>query len=738
MVRTFVGRFQIEHQLASYDAGSVYRAKDPKTERTLAVRTLRIDSDPGRQLLPAFQQQAKSAAALNSPNIAAVIGGGANGELFFVVLEYVEGATLRSMLDRGQTFSPWDAIDLTRQVCTGLDHAHHRGVVHPNLHPGNIIVELDGTAKIMDFGIPKSVSAACHPGGPDQGLFYASPEQVRGEKLDSRSNLFSWGAILYEAFTGHRPFAAESPDSLSHEILETDPPAPRELCPAVSRGISAVVMKALAKDPGKRYQHASELVSALENYRRLERPAPAPLPVEAPLTVQPPAVPAVQIAPALPERSAAEIPAPLHAFASPEIPMPVVPAAFVLESALESAARPADLRPAAPQTTPLSFEPVGVLAIPASTPETPARPLRAVTKALSKAVQAQLPPQRRQALADWLLKKGLSYAAIAMSALTIVFVTLGAIYFVQQQIRVQPGPQPAPARQSQPAQVQQPPVETAVAVPVDPAPVNPAPVIVVPTAPVSVKPYRRKAAAVAPKRVPAIATGEMAVNSIPDGALVQIDGQSGPNWVTPFIAGNLSPGPHAVVLTKPGFTTHPQTAQVEAGRRSLVAVSLTELGATVFVSSDPSGAAVIVDGQDSGKKTPTHVVLAKGRHAFSVRKAGFFEFASEAQLAPGQSLQLNPTLKMMGNTDDIKTSSKLKLFGNRPRDMASLQIKTRPKGARVVINSREMDKTTPAEFFLHPGTYEIQITAYGYRPLRKMVSLDLGAKVFVIDEELEK
>ncbi len=726
MVRSSIGRFQIERELASSNIGSLYRAKDPKSGRTLVLRTLRTDSDTARQLLPEFQCQAKSAAALNSPNIAAVIGGGIADSLFFVVQEYVEGNTLRSMLGRGRTLPPWEAIDLTRQICSGLEHAHHRGIVHPNLHPGNVMVELDGTAKIMDFGVPKTVSAASHPGKPDQALPYAAPEQVRGEPVDSRANLFSWGAILYEAFTGSKPFAGQDPDSLRRGILETTPPAPQEVCPALSPAISAVIMKALAKDPGERYQRASELLSALETYKQAEPAASVPPRIEAPAPPQPAAAPAMEAPPALP----AELPAPQNL--PPAVPVQRPPTPVVLESALESAVRPNPSVPATPETTLPQIPHDPIPAGPARDVQPPARPVAAVAKVLSAAATRPRLRKRQKTFVAWVLKRGLSYAAIGMALLTIAFVSLGAIYFVQQQVNLHSTPLPAPSLPAQPAPDPSR-VKTAGVVPSDPEPAEAAA-----PAPRFVKPARRKAPEPVPIPASLATTGELAVTSIPEGALVRIDGQSAPNWLTPFMAGNLNPGPHTVVLNKTGFTIHTQTAQVEAGRRSLLGVSLTELGATVFINSDPSGATVLVDGQDSGKLTPTHVVLPKGKHAFVVRKFGFFEYTGEAQLTPGQNLTLSPALKMMGNTDDIKTSSKLKLFGNHPKDMASLQIKTRPKGAHIVINSRDMDRTTPAEFFLHPGYYEIQITASGYKPLRKMVSLDTGAKVFVIDEELPK
>src|SRR5512146_2752614 len=160
-----------------------------------------------------------------------------------------------------------DFMDLARQVCTGLDHAHHHGLFHTNLHPGNIVVELDGTAKILDFGIPKDIPP------DDDRLRYAAPEQLRGNPPDARVNLFSWGAILYELLTRRPAFAGCDREAL--------PPAPHAVDAAIPEGISRALMKALALDPAERYASGQDLVAALED-RVAQRPLPVPVPCTEP------------------------------------------------------------------------------------------------------------------------------------------------------------------------------------------------------------------------------------------------------------------------------------------------------------------------------------------------------------------------------------------------------------------------------------------------------------------------
>ncbi|MGH9649445.1 MAG: serine/threonine-protein kinase, partial [Terriglobales bacterium] len=202
MKRDRIGQFEILAELAPWaEGGSVYRAKDAK-QRVVLLRALRLDAPGAAQKLMQISLEAKAASVLASPNIAGVLGGGKAGDIYVVGWEFVEGVKLSATLAKSELLSPSEVTDLCRQICSGLDHAHSKNVVHPELKPGNILVEWDGTAKMLDFGVPRRFSGS----QLTEALHYISPEEARGSNLSPRSNLFSLGVILYQMVTAKRPF----------------------------------------------------------------------------------------------------------------------------------------------------------------------------------------------------------------------------------------------------------------------------------------------------------------------------------------------------------------------------------------------------------------------------------------------------------------------------------------------------------------------------------------------------
>jgi hypothetical protein len=168
-------------------------------------------------------------------------------------------------------------------------------------------------------------------------------------------------------------------------------------------------------------------------------------------------------------------------------------------------------------------------------------------------------------------------------------------------------------------------------------------------------------------------------------------------------------------------------------------IALTALGATVSIASDPPGAAVFIDGQDSGRTTPVAVILKQGSHTLDLRKAGYLQAATKLELTAGQSFQFAPHLLPAGNEDDIKAVGKLgRILGRHSRSStATLQIRTNPKGARIIVNQRVLDKTTPADFSVPEGSYEIRLALDGYSRVERTISVVAGS-TFVVDETLQK
>jgi hypothetical protein len=284
--------------------------------------------------------------------------------------------------------------------------------------------------------------------------------------------------------------------------------------------------------------------------------------------------------------------------------------------------------------------------------------------------------------------------------------------------------QPAPSQASQPEQTQAP----AQVIESEPTPAHAAAVAG------RGKNARKKPAPAAPIVVP----GQMAIDSTPQGAQVQLDGKTDPSWVTPFTLSGINAGQHTVTVSKPGYSTDTRTVEVGSGSKAFVTSHLVQLMATLSVTSTPPGANVYVDGKDTGKLTPAQVPVDKGQHVVLVRKAGYIDETTSAQFVLAQTVSFSPTLRSLGNVDDIKTVGKMnKLFGGKQaQGMGTISIKTQPKGAQVAINKHMLEKSTPVDAMLDPGNYIVDITLTGYAPVQKVITVDKGGKA-VIDEVLQ-
>ena len=239
--------------------------------------------------------------------------------------------------------------------------------------------------------------------------------------------------------------------------------------------------------------------------------------------------------------------------------------------------------------------------------------------------------------------------------------------------------------------------------------------------------------------VAAIVPGQLAIDSTPQGAQVQLDGRGDASWVTPLALANLQPGQHSITVTKPGYTTDSRTVNVTSGNRATTVVHLAKLMATLVVKSDPPGASIYIDGRNMGTKTPGQISVDKGQHVVLVRMSGYLDETMSAQFALGQTFNFSPTLRLLGNTDNLKTVGKMsKLFGGRAQaGQAILSIRTQPKGAQIAINQHLLEKNSPADVLLDPGNYVIDLTLTGYAPLHKVITADKGDKV-VVDEVMQR
>src|SRR5512135_3716020 len=274
---TRLGPYEIVKPLGAGGMGEVYRARDTRLKREVAVKVLpaSFSSDPER--LRRFEQEAQAAGSLNHPNITAVYDVGTHDGAPYVVSELLEGETLRAQL-AGGAISPRQAIDCAQQIAQGLAAAHEKGIVHRDLKPENLFVTADGRLKILDFGLAKltiaedrgpatnlpTATAGTEPGVVLGTIGYMSPEQIKGKPADARSDIFSFGAILYEMLSGRRAFHGDSAGETMAAILKEDPPDLSVTNQAVSPGLDRIVRHCLEKNPEQRFQSASDIAFGLE------------------------------------------------------------------------------------------------------------------------------------------------------------------------------------------------------------------------------------------------------------------------------------------------------------------------------------------------------------------------------------------------------------------------------------------------------------------------------------------
>jgi predicted Ser/Thr protein kinase len=264
-----VGRYEITGELGRGAMGVVYKALDPTIGRTVALKTMRLDVHglDAQEMVRRFQNEARAAGVLNHPNIVTIYDAGEQDGIFYIAMEFIEGTTLHELLVEKRVLATDEVLQLTRQICRGLDYAHSNSIVHRDIKPANIMITGNGTVKIMDFGIAKSGGQVTNTGQVLGTPNYMSPEQVKGRQLDGRSDLFSLGVILYEMMTGEKPFVGQNVTTIIYKIVNENPITPRDLDVTVHPGLSAIVTKALAKAPDDRYQTGADLVRDLENYK---------------------------------------------------------------------------------------------------------------------------------------------------------------------------------------------------------------------------------------------------------------------------------------------------------------------------------------------------------------------------------------------------------------------------------------------------------------------------------------
>ncbi len=269
----FARRFEVIEELGKGGMGKVYRVFDKKVDEEVALKLIKPEIAAEREVIDRFRSELKMSRKISHRNVSRMYDLGDEEGTYYITMEYVQGEDLRSFIHRSKRLSTGTALSIARQVGEGLEEAHRLGVVHRDLKPSNIMIDKDGNAKIMDFGIARSLSgksitgAGVMIGTPE----YMSPEQVEGTDIDQRSDIYSLGVILYEMVTGRRPFEGETPLSVAHKQKYEAPADPRKLNAQVPDDLSSMILRCLEKDREKRYRATTEIIFNLD---RIEKGLP--------------------------------------------------------------------------------------------------------------------------------------------------------------------------------------------------------------------------------------------------------------------------------------------------------------------------------------------------------------------------------------------------------------------------------------------------------------------------------
>jgi len=346
---TKIGHFEILSELAKSPTGKVYKANDPESGQTIALKAIELGAfgENASALEHALLAEAESTKVLTSQNITTVYGAGEIEGQFCAAMEYVQGNSIATMLARKEGFSIWDLLDIGRQLSSGLDYASTQQLVHHSLEPSKIMCGWDGTVKILSFGVSSAGNfVQSISNGLPSFLHYMSPEQVRGDATDGRSNLYTLGAMFYEMVTERKAFDAEDIASLRQSILDGTPIAPAQVNPKIHPLLSNLIMKALSKDPAQRYQTGRELLDDLEKCKeskpvaakKPEAPKGPTAPNQAKVGAQTKFVGAAPPRPAAPKVPTPRPAAPMPAAASPV--RPATPAASLQQKSSLAAPKP--------------------------------------------------------------------------------------------------------------------------------------------------------------------------------------------------------------------------------------------------------------------------------------------------------------------------------------------------------------------------------------------------------------
>jgi serine/threonine-protein kinase len=758
------GRYEIVGELGRGAMGVVYKATDPVIGRTVAVKTIKLSEEgtglSRSELLTRFQTEARAAGLLTHPNIVVVFDAGEEDGLYYITMELVEGKSLQAHLDGGQAFALPRVLRIMEQTCSALQFAHERNVVHRDIKPANIMLTGDDTVKVTDFGTAKilqfgTMQQTAHVMGTPS---YMSPEQVKGRAVDGRSDIFSLGVLLYEMVTGEKPFPGQNITTVIYKIVNEEPVPPRQIDPSIHPGISAVVMKALAKEPETRYQSCREMLEDLRNYRSIA-PGGSPdktmvsgvpgglgapnvtLPLsgtgvgaqggrnfhaEDPMTVattrslnarassptQTPAVrrtgPITPLAPMEePKKSVigsifiALVLIGVIAYGVQKL-RPVIEDARQINAAQKradkdsaAAAAPAD---GATNTT-LAVS-AGNETPAAASPDVPATEKKPAEAPVEKPAPKKSEPVVSAQAAEY---KGRIEEAISEKGLTgrAKVQAIGSTLILAGKLR--PAEHGALLKFLRDA----------------PASVRVVDHIEYEDAPVADNGHD------ADGGHPVPTGGRGAIHVVTDlvGATAVLRGPAGRvvnQCQTPCSFNELGPAQYSLEVQKEGYQPMQTALQVKAGSVVDQKVILESLAKGLLLTSKPAGADVFINGAKQSGQTPVTLPLAPGSYNLVLRMPGYDAYAGSVQVKDNIQTQLDVSLKEKSNVK-----------------VAWADVETTPKGAEIFVDGQTTGQTTPARVQVPAGLHTVTVRLNGYQQVRRTFQATEGGTVNITNVTLQ-
>jgi hypothetical protein len=758
---TMFGRFEVQSELSKSDTASIYKAMDTESNQVVALKTQSLEplGDRAEAFVDMLIAEGESSRDLAGQNIVPVYGAGEIDGQFCASMEYVQGNSIATMVARKEGFSIWDLLDITRQICAGLEHAASKNVVHHSLEPAKILVQWDGLVKILGYGISYMSLIEAESGkGLGRLMPYCSPEQIRGEAIDGRSNIFTLGTILYEMVVGRQAFDAADPVTLLSRIENEMPAVPTSVNAKIHPAVSELIMKSLAKDPAARYQNTRELVEDLEKCKETSKKAAPAVkkPVAANTTVDaaaraaaaskfvnPGAVAAVTSAPA------AKVPArPLEQKQEPK--QEQKPPVQKIEA--QATPRPAPARPVSPPAVSRTAPPAATRAAAAaagavaggsgaavtdgfeagfssgsnansgsdagaysdagaqliSDYEVPAPESHAAPNAVLSAAVEEAEPETEQEAPHIAVDPSMAEPAPGSAAKS--FSDLDELPPLKEPVYT-PAPEP------EPEQVEQTRTKTQIypkgrAQADDKPRIQPREVAQKAFKEVSTVPPRLMLfsilGAVGLILIVAIALF-FHVRSEDDGSTaapqpVKVEKAAPAEAEAPAPSPKPAPPVPQVLDPQPDLTVRQVPRQKTTRRPAPVAAPVVVPG-QALIDSNPQGAQFQVDGKsDPSWVTPFTVAsLPPGKHIISVSKSGY---SSEVRSV------------------DVTAGSKSTLTLHLAAVNALLVVNSTPPGAEVVIDGKSTGRVTPVQFAIEKGSHTVLLRKQGY--LEETATADLG------------